>query len=227
MHPGRGQDTASRQVAWCVRHRGVQDYMPVWEAMKDFTEHRDAATPDELWLLQHPPVFTLGQAGRREHLLDPGDIPIVRTDRGGQVTFHGPGQLIAYTLIDLRRIGFGVRGLVQQLEQGVIALLARYGVRGERRSAAPGVYVTGRKIASLGLRVRRGCCYHGLSINVDMDLEPFRRINPCGFPGLEVTQLADLGARVDPEQIGSDLARMLTRTFGYTTRKEPTGPQLR
>ncbi len=225
MRPGTGnQGEASRAGGWRIRHLGFQEYLPIWEQMKRFTEQRDSATADELWLLQHPPVFTLGQAGRREHLLHPGGIPIVCSDRGGQVTFHGPGQLVAYVLVDLRRRGLGIRRLVQHLEQSVIRLLSGYGVRGERRKTAPGVYVAGSKVASLGLRVRKGCCYHGLSINVDMDLEPFRRINPCGFPGLQVTQLADLGAGVTPDRVASDLADLLTCELGYATLMQSTHP---
>lgn len=173
------------------RLEGLQDYRATWEAMRSFTASRTLETPDALWLLEHPPVFTLGQAGRREHLLDPGSIPIVHTDRGGQVTYHGPGQLIAYVLLDLRRAGIGVKALVHRLEQAVIDLLETYGIPGERRPGAPGVYVAGAKIAALGLRVRNGCCYHGLALNVAMDLTPFGRINPCGYPGLAVTQLAE------------------------------------
>jgi len=174
--------------------------------MRAFTDGRTQDTPDELWLLQHAPVFRLGQAGRAEHLLDPGDIPVIQTDRGGQVTYHGPGQLVAYLLVDLRRVGLGVKGLVHLLEGAVIGLLAGYGIEAEARADAPGVYVAEAKIASLGLRVRRGCSYHGLSLNVDMDLTPFLRINPCGYPGLAVTQLADLGGPNDLRLVGDALA---------------------
>jgi lipoyl(octanoyl) transferase len=175
-----------------IKHlAGLQDYPATWAAMRAFTDARETSTPDELWLLEHPPVFTLGQAGRLEHLLAPGTIPVIQTDRGGQVTYHGPGQLVAYLLLDLRRAGIGVKRLVERLEQSVIDLLAEYGVAAERRTDAPGVYVAGAKIASLGLRVRNGCSYHGLALNVDMDLEPFSRINPCGYAGLAVTQLVD------------------------------------
>lgn len=176
-----------------IRHLGMVPYVPTWEAMRDFTEHRDGAAADQIWLLQHPPVFTLGLNGKSEHLLAPGDIPVVPVDRGGQVTYHGPGQLVLYPLLDLRRRNLGVRRLVTILEQTVIALLRDYGIEAVARPDAPGVYVDGRKIASLGLRVRRGCSYHGLSLNVAMNLEPFQRINPCGYAGLEVTQLRDLG----------------------------------
>ncbi|MEN8167999.1 MAG: lipoyl(octanoyl) transferase LipB, partial [Pseudomonadota bacterium] len=177
--------------------------------MRDYTGQRDASSQDQLWLLQHPPVFTLGQAGKPEHLLKPGDIPVIKTDRGGQVTYHGPGQLIAYLLLDLRRAGLGVRALVTQLEQAVIALLADYAIPALSRPDAPGVYVADRKIAALGLRVSRGCSLHGLSLNVAMDLEPFSRINPCGYPDLAVTQLSDLGVHADLPTLGRELARHL------------------
>ena len=183
-----------------VRSMGRQDYVTVWRAMQAFTENRDSDSGDELWLVEHPPVYTLGLNGKPEHVLDPGAIPVVAVDRGGQVTYHGPGQVVAYTMLDLRRLGLGPRQLVMALEQAVIDLLAEYGVAAVGRREAPGVYVHGAKIAAVGLRVRRGCCYHGLSFNVAMDLEPFSRINPCGYPGMAVTQLADLAA-VDDEQI--------------------------
>ena len=191
------------------RRLGVRDYGSAWQAMRAFTDSRNADTPDELWTLQHPPVFTLGQAGRPEHLLAPGDIPVVRSDRGGQVTYHGPGQVIAYLLCDLRRAGIGIRTLVQRLEQAVIDLLAQYGIQGNLRQGAPGVYVDGRKIASLGLRVRRGCTYHGLSLNANMDLEPFSRINPCGYPGLDVTHMAGLGVAASIGAVEKRLARCI------------------
>ncbi len=193
------------------RRPGLQDYQSTWEAMRAFTRARDATTPDALWLLEHPPVFTLGQAGRPEHLLNPGAIPVIQTDRGGQVTYHGPGQLIAYLLFDLRRAGIGVKRLVHILEQSVIELLAARGIAAAARADAPGVYVDGAKIASLGLRVRQGCSYHGLALNVAMDLEPFRRINPCGYPGLTVTQMTDLVSGVSIEDAGRDLAAALER----------------
>ena len=199
-----------------LRRLGLQPYEPVWAAMRGFTDRRTAGTPSELWLLQHPRVYTLGQAGRLEHLLAPGDIPVVRTDRGGQVTYHGPGQLVAYLLLDLRAAGLGVRPLVALLEQAVIDLLAGFGVVAAARADAPGVYVAGRKIASLGLRVRRGCSYHGVALNVDMDLEPFARINPCGHPGLAVTQLADLGVPIAVEAAGERLAGGLAQALGCT-----------
>lgn len=188
-----------------VRHLGQVDYEPTWRAMQDFAETRDAAAADEVWFLEHPPVFTLGLNGSREHLLDPGDIPVVKVDRGGQVTYHGPGQLVVYPLLDLGRSGLGVRALVCALERAVIRCVAGYGIEANGNRAAPGVYVAGRKLASIGLRIRRNCSYHGLALNVDMDLEPFRRINPCGFRNLEVTQLAALGPRRDLRRIAADL----------------------
>lgn len=203
-----------------VRHfTGLQDYQSTWVAMRQFSIGRDAATPDQLWLLEHPPVFTLGQAGRPEHLLDPGTIPVIRTDRGGQVTYHGPGQLIAYLLFDLRRGRIGIKRLVHLLEQVVIDLLAARGIPAAARPDAPGVYVDGAKIASLGLRVRQGCSYHGLALNVDMDLEPFRRINPCGYPGLSVTQLTalDPGAAID--EVAPELADRLVRALTLSAAK--------
>ncbi len=202
--------------ALIVRRLGRQDYEPVWRAMQAYTDTRTAESPDKLWLLQHPPVFTQGLNGRPEHLLDPGAIPVIQVDRGGQVTYHGPGQVVAYVLLDLKRRGLGVRELVTTLEQSVIDLLAEYGIAAQARRDAPGVYVAGRKIASLGLRVRRGCSYHGLSLNVAMDLAPFRRINPCGYQGLEVTQLAELGGPTDTVAVEEALLSHLVRLLGYT-----------
>jgi lipoyl(octanoyl) transferase len=176
-----------------VRHLGQVEYERTWREMQSFTDSRSADTPDEVWYLQHAPVFTLGRNGKQEHILDTGDIPVIQVDRGGQVTYHGPGQLVVYPLLDLTRLQLGVQSLVRTLEQTVIDLLAGHGVTATRRDKAPGVYVDERKIAALGLRVRRGCCFHGLSLNVDMDLAPFAMINPCGYPGMRVTQLADLG----------------------------------
>ncbi|MEJ2384547.1 MAG: lipoyl(octanoyl) transferase LipB [Xanthomonadales bacterium] len=198
-----------------VRRLGLADYLPVWRAMQDFTDRRDAATVDEFWLVQHPPVFTQGQAGRAEHLLAPGAIPVIQVDRGGQVTYHGPGQIVGYPLIDLRRLGVGVKDFVHRIEEAIIRVLARYGVTGERIAGAPGIYVAGAKIASLGLRVRRGCSFHGLAFNIDMDLEPFRRINPCGFAGLEVTQLSAL-APVEFAAVESHLIEELGAALGYS-----------
>ena len=180
-----------------VRRLGCQEYEPLWRRMQAFTNERDDATPDELWFTEHPPVFTLGVNAAREHLLAPGDIPVVQIDRGGQVTYHGPGQLMIYPLIDLRRRGLGVRDLVTALEQGVVDLLAESSIEARARKEAPGVYVGDAKVASVGLRIRRGCSFHGMALNVDVDLEPFSRINPCGFANLEVTDLARLGVGGD------------------------------
>ncbi len=195
--------------ALVVRALGRREYIPVWRAMQSFTDQRQAQTADELWLVEHPPVFTVGQSGKPEHLLNPGDIPVVQVDRGGQVTYHGPGQIVAYALLDLRRLGWGPRQLVTALEQGVIALLSEFGITAAGRRDAPGVYVDGAKVAALGLRVRRGCCYHGLSLNVAMDLEPFSRINPCGYPGLKVTQLRDLAEPGERLELGRRLVDKL------------------
>jgi len=195
-----------------VRELGVVDYQPTLEAMRAFTDGRDPGTPDELWLLQHPPVFTQGQAGRADHLLAPGDIPVIQADRGGQVTYHGPGQWVLYVLVDLRRRQLGVRDLVSLIEHTLVTLLGEYGIVAATRPGAPGVYVAGEKIASLGLRVRRGCSYHGLALNVDMDLEPFGRINPCGYEGLRVTSMGRLlpGITLDLDAVGSRLVAVTT-----------------
>lgn len=191
-----------------VRRLGLADYETVWQDMQRFVARRDAATPDELWLLQHPPVYTRGLNCTMDPLRGNG-IPVVQTDRGGQITYHGPGQVIAYALLDVRRRKLGVKRLVSLLEQSVIDLLAARGIAAGRRDKAPGVYVDGRKIAALGVRIRRGCSYHGLSLNVDMDLTPFRDIDPCGFEGLEVTQLRDLGVEADVEAVQDELAAKL------------------
>jgi len=196
-----------------LRNLGFADYEPVWRRMQAFTDARDEATPDELWLVEHPPVFTLGLNGRREHVLDPGPIPVIPVDRGGQVTYHGPGQAVLYVLVDLRRRGLGVRALVTLLEQTVIAFLADHGIRAEARPDAPGVYVDGAKIAALGLRVRRGASYHGLSLNVDPDLSAFGRINPCGYEGLATTSLKRLGVQIDVETAGRAVADKLMHTL--------------
>ena len=198
-----------------VREWGRRDYIPMWRAMQAFTDERDADTRDELWLVEHPPVFTVGLNGKPEHLLYPGDIPVVHVDRGGQVTYHGPGQVVAYALLDLRRLGLGPRQLVMALEQGVIGLMAEYGIEAAGRRDAPGVYVDGAKVASLGLRIRRGRSYHGLSLNIDMDLAPFARINPCGYPGLSVTSLRDLGIETPSDQLARQLCAGLTDILGY------------
>ncbi|HEV2703811.1 MAG TPA: lipoyl(octanoyl) transferase LipB [Steroidobacteraceae bacterium] len=196
-----------------VRHLGRVDYEATWQAMQQFTATRTAETADELWLLEHPPVFTLGMAGKSEHLLAPGDIPVVHADRGGQVTYHGPGQLVVYALIDLRRAALGVRDLVSALEQSVIRYAAELGVTAIARREAPGVYVDGRKLASVGIRVRRGASYHGLALNVNLDLEPFLRINPCGFAGLLMTRLSDLAPVANVDAAGAGLLPHLLRTL--------------
>ena len=208
-----------------LRRLGLADYEPVWREMQAFTDRRDEHSGDELWLVQHPPVFTQGQAGKAEHLLAPGDIPVIQVDRGGQVTYHGPGQIVAYPLVDLRRKGIGVRDFVHRIEEAIIRVLANYGVRGERVAGAPGIYVDGDKIASLGLRVRRGCTFHGLAFNIDMDLEPFQRINPCGYAGLRVTQLSAL-VQVDFSEVEERLVANLTQQLGFSevSGDGPTAP---
>lgn len=198
----------------CVRHLGMRAYAPTWRAMREFTDARGPLTADEFWLLEHPGVFTLGQAGRREHLLAAGDIEVVQSDRGGQVTYHGPGQVVMYTLLDLRRLGIGIRSLVQRLEDAVIDVLHGHGVTAERLAGAPGVYVAGAKVAALGLRVRNGCTYHGVALNVDVDLGPFARIDPCGYRDLAVTRLADLGVSVGTARVGDELAACLGARLG-------------
>jgi lipoyl(octanoyl) transferase len=187
--------------------------------MRRFTDARDEATADELWLLEHSPVFTLGQAGRREHLLDAGGIPVVESDRGGQVTYHGPGQLVAYVLVDLRRRRLGVRHLVAGLEQCIIDMLGAEAIDAVRRDRAPGVYVSGKKVCALGLRIRNGCSYHGVALNVHMDLAPFERIDPCGYAGLEVTQTRDLGIPWSVRKAGDRFAAAFARQFAYEARR--------
>jgi lipoyl(octanoyl) transferase len=199
-----------------IKRLGLVEYTPTWRNMQSFTDRRDEQTMDEIWFLQHPPVYTLGLNGSPEHLLAPADIPVINIDRGGQVTYHGPGQLVVYPLINLRNQQLGVRELVSALEQSVIDLVADYGIEAKPRADAPGVYVDGRKLASLGLRIRRGCSYHGLAFNIDMDLEPFSRINPCGFEDLEVTQLKDLGGPGDLEQVARELEPHLLKHLKYT-----------
>lgn len=198
------------------RRLGLVPYEPTWRAMQRFTDTRDASTADEIWFLEHPRVFTLGMNGKREHVLAPEDIPVVQTDRGGQVTYHGPGQLVVYPLIDLKRRGLGVRDLVGALERAVIAQTRELGIEAHSRRDAPGVYVAGRKLASLGLRIRRGASYHGIAINVRMDLEPFRRINPCGYAGLQMTQLAELAPDVTLDTVASGLECRLLAELGLT-----------
>ena len=193
-----------------IRNLGLTEYEAALARMVEFTDNRDADTRDELWLLEHPPVFTLGLAGDRSHILAPGSIPIVQVDRGGQVTYHGPGQIIAYTLIDLKRAGLGIRDLVTIMEQTVIDTVADYGITAESRCDAPGVYVSGAKLASVGLRIRRGCSYHGLALNVAMDLQPFEQINPCGYAGMKMTQVSDLGGPAELPSVIDNLTRKLS-----------------
>jgi lipoyl(octanoyl) transferase len=196
-----------------IRHLGLVEYQATWERMQRFTQERTAETPDELWFLEHPPVFTLGVNASRMHVLTPGDIPVLQIDRGGQVTYHGPGQLVVYPLMDLRRANFGVREFVTALEQAVIALAAQFGISAESRRNAPGVYVTGRKLASVGVRVRRGGSYHGLAVNVALDLAPFGRINPCGYAGLAMTQLSELGGPRSVPECAATLEPHLLRAL--------------
>ena len=204
--PGSTLPFAIHRSPFTIRRLGLADYEPIWHRMRDFTLARSADTPDELWHVQHAPVYTLGVAARAEHLPRANHgIPLIKTDRGGQITYHGPGQVVIYTLLDLRRRNFGVRSLVRRLEGAVIELLHDYRVDAERREDAPGVYVSSGKVAALGLRVRNGCCYHGLSLNVDLDLTPFSAIDPCGYPGLKVTQLRDLGVRDSTDAISAKL----------------------
>ncbi|GAB3214382.1 lipoyl(octanoyl) transferase LipB [Pseudaeromonas pectinilytica] len=211
-----------QQMPLIVRHLGIRPYLQTWQDMQTFTDQRDADTPDEIWLLQHEAVYTQGQAGKAEHLLHQTDIPVVQSDRGGQITYHGPGQLIAYLLIDVRRKGLGVRQLVTAMEQAVIALLARSGIEAVAKPDAPGVYVAGAKIASLGLRIRRGCSFHGLALNVNLDLTPFSHINPCGYAGLAMTQTATLGGPQTVAEAEPLLLGELTRLIDYSTWTELT-----
>lgn len=196
-----------------VRNLGLVDYQKTFDAMREFTASRDENTHDEIWLLQHPPTFTQGRNGRAEHLLDKGDIPLVQIDRGGQITYHGPGQLVVYLLLDLRRRKMGVKQLVSAMEQAVIDLLAEYDISASTRSEAPGVYVDGAKVAALGLRIKHGCSYHGLSLNIDMDLSPFKCINPCGYPGMAVTDLHRLGVEEKLDQVSMKLLEQLLLTL--------------
>jgi len=200
---------------------GLTPYEPAWRAMQAFTDARTPQTPDELWVVEHEPVFTLGQAGKWEHVLMPGDIPVIPVDRGGQVTYHGPGQIVAYPLLDLRRLGIGVREFVNRIEQAVIDTLAEWNIIGARKEGAPGVYVNAAKVAALGIRVRRGCTFHGLAFNVGMDLEPFHRINPCGFQGLSVTQVLDLGGPSTLADVETVLIAELARQFGLQAQAAP------
>lgn len=200
-----------------VKWLGQQDYQSCWQAMQAFTNERTEKSLDEVWLLEHHPVFTQGQNGKAEHVLNPGSIPVIKTDRGGQVTYHGPGQLMVYTLLDLKRKQFTVRGLVTSLEKSVIDLLAQYGVTAHAKPEAPGIYVDEKKIGSIGLRIRRGCSYHGIAFNVSMDLEPFTRINPCGFSQLKMTEFAACGGLKSIRETGNQLINHLMKNLSYTS----------
>ncbi|MDQ3511871.1 MAG: lipoyl(octanoyl) transferase LipB [Pseudomonadota bacterium] len=208
-----------------LRDLGLQPYEPVWRAMQAFTDARDGGTADELWLVEHEPVFTLGQAGKPEHVLMPGDIPVIHVDRGGQVTYHGPGQLVLYPLLDLRRLKLGVREYVCRIEQAIIDTLGDWNIQAVRRDGAPGVYVADAKIAALGIRVRRGCSFHGLAFNIAMDLSPFSRINPCGYEGLQVTSMVDLGGPSGLDAVKPALVEHVARQFGLRVESAP--PTLR
>ncbi|MDX1539074.1 MAG: lipoyl(octanoyl) transferase LipB [Arsukibacterium sp.] len=213
--------TLSQQLV--IRDLGSQDYTQVWHAMQRFTDQRDENTPDELWMLEHPAVFTQGQAGKAEHLLLPGDIPVVKVDRGGQVTYHGPGQLVVYVLLDIKRRKLGVRELVSMLEQALVELLAQFGATANARPDAPGVYIDGKKIASLGLRVRKGCTFHGLALNVDMDLSPFHRINPCGYAGMQMIQSKDYGGPLTVSQAKTGISNIFQRLLAVSELSFKTG----
>lgn len=199
-----------------VKRLGRVDYAPTFQAMQDFTASRTAETPDEMWIVEHPPVYTLGQAGKPEHILRDVGIPTVRIDRGGQVTYHGPGQIVAYPLVDLRRIGIGVREFVQRIEQAMINTMAVWNIEAQRKEGAPGVYVNGEKIGALGLRVRRGCTFHGLAFNINMDLEPFSRINPCGYEGLQVTSMLNCGGPGDLAVVKAELVKQMAKQLNLS-----------
>lgn len=201
---------------------GLCDYEPTWRAMQRFTDTRTETTPDQIWLLEHPPVFTLGRHASAIHVLAPGDIPVVSIDRGGQVTYHGPGQLVVYPLLDIKRLGLGVRGLVRALEAALVSTLGSYGIASCPREDAPGVYVDDRKIASIGLRIKHNRCYHGLALNVAMDLDPFARINPCGYAGMELTQVSALGGPTDLDTVGIDLLDNMLTELGYNPAARST-----
>ena len=198
-----------------IRDLGTQDYEPIWQAMQTFTAERDETTPDELWCLEHPPIFTMGLNGKKEHLLNIKNIPVINIDRGGQVTYHGPGQLIIYTLIDLKRLNLGVKDLVSAIEKSIIHLLKKYGINAQGKENAPGVYVNNEKIAALGLRIKRNKSYHGLSLNIEMDLAPFQQINPCGYEGMAVTQIKDLKPTLNSSNIKTELSLLLSQLLGY------------
>lgn len=206
-----------------IRHLGRQPYQPVWQAMQQFTDERDDTTVDELWVLEHDPVFTQGQAGKAEHILLPGDIPVVQVDRGGQVTYHGPGQLVVYFLLDIRRRKLGVRHLVTAIEDSIVATMAQYDISAAARPDAPGVYVDGAKLCSLGLRIRKGCSFHGLALNVKMDLSPFARINPCGYAGMQMVQSADLGGPQTVAEAATLVTEIFAKQLGYQAIQSVTG----
>ena len=211
------------QNSLIIRQLNTADYKTVWQAMKAFTDDRDEQTCDELWFVEHPPVFTQGQAGKEEHLLMTGDIPVVQVDRGGQVTYHGPGQQVVYFMINLKRRKMGVRELVTLIENAIVEALAEYGIKAYPKADAPGVYVDEKKVASLGLRVRKGCSFHGLALNVNMDLEPFLRINPCGYAGLEMIQTSDINGPEHVSQAAESLERQLIKLFNATSIEYKTG----
>lgn len=203
-----------------IKKLGRQQYAKVWQQMQHYTDHRNQQSEDQLWLVEHPPVFTQGQAGKAEHILAPGNIPVIQVDRGGQITYHGPGQIVAYPLIDLRRHGIGVKSLINGIEQAIINTIAEYNITASRKTDAPGVYVNDAKIASLGLRIRKGCSFHGLAFNVKMDLEPFSRINPCGFSGLAMTQLSDLNKKANIETVQQQLIEQLCQQLNFTEKHQ-------
>jgi len=215
MSSEKNRSVEAEEIELVVRYLGQVDYEQTWHDMQRFTDQRTEASADELWVLQHPPVYTLGKNGKPEHVLNPRSIPVINVDRGGQVTYHGPGQIVIYTLLDLNRLKIGVREFVTILESTIVELLAGYGIEASARRDAPGVYVNGDKIAALGLRVRRGCSFHGLAFNIDMDLEPFTRINPCGYEGLNVTQLKNHVEDTDIESVVDDLLRRLKNKLNY------------
>ncbi|RYV00517.1 octanoyltransferase [Shewanella sp. OPT22] len=198
-----------------IRQLGRQNYETVWHAMQEYTDNRDSESADEIWVVEHPPVFTQGQAGKAEHILMPGDIPVIQVDRGGQVTYHGPGQLVVYPLLDIKRLKIGVRQLVNTIEQSIVDMLKEYDVEAYPKADAPGVYVNEAKVASLGLRIRKGCSFHGLALNVNMDMEPFHRINPCGYAGLQMVQCCDLGGPQSVQEAGDKLIQNLGRLLDY------------
>jgi lipoyl(octanoyl) transferase len=209
MSDEEGVEPTASSISLTTRHLGLVEYEPTFHAMQAFTAQRQVGTPDELWLLQHPPVYTQGLAGKPEHLLNPTGIPVVQIDRGGQITYHGPGQIVAYLLLDLKRRGLGVKSLVWRMEEALIRLLAEHGIHAQRREKAPGVYVGAAKIAALGLRIKNQCSYHGLSLNVDLDLDPFANINPCGYAGLAVTRTCDQGMSASIDELANRLAEIL------------------